>query len=136
MVENLVYETPLGKSDHSVLKFTFVCQIPQAPPSIKVQYEKGDYKKMNEILSGVDWNTQFSQYPNDVERQWSFFKNKYQEIEQSYVPRRIVHVNGKVKKKLSIPLDMKNLRNMKRTDCGVKSAKILPQWRLSYSLID
>ena len=54
MVENLVCEAPFGKSDHSVLKVAFVCQIPQAPPSIKIQYEKGDYKKMNEILSGLD----------------------------------------------------------------------------------
>ena len=28
------------------------------------------------------------------------FKTKHQEIEQSYVPRKIVHVNGKVKKML------------------------------------
>ena len=28
------------------------------------------------------------------------FKNKYQEIEQPHVPRNIIYVNGKVKKKL------------------------------------
>ena len=76
MIENLVYEAPLGKSDHSVLKFTFICQIQSAPTTFEVQYEKGNYKKMNEILSGVDWNAEFSQYPNDVEKQWSFFINK------------------------------------------------------------
>ena len=114
MIENLVYEAPLGKSDHSVLKFTFICQIQSAPPTFKVQYEKGNYKKMNEILSGVDWNTEFSQYPNDVEKQWSFFINKYQEIQQIYVPRKVVLVNGKIKKKFSIPLDRKNLRNIKK----------------------
>ena len=137
MIENLVYAAPIGISDHSVLKFTFICQIQSAPPTFKVQYEKGNYKKMNEILSGVDWNTEFSQYPNDVEKQWSFFKNKYQEIEQIYVPRKVVHVNGKIKKKFSIPLDRKNLRNIKkRTDCGTKSVRTLPQQKKNYSLID
>ena len=72
MIENLVYEAPLGKSHHAVLHFTFICQLPSAPPSIKVQYEKGNYTKLNEVLSRVDWISEFSQYPNDVEKQWSF----------------------------------------------------------------
>ena len=114
MIDNLVYEAPLGKSDHSVLKFTFVCKLPSAPPSIKVQYEKGDYIKLNEILNKVDWKTEFSKYPNDVEKQWSFFKEKYQKAEQTFVPMKIFHVNGKVKKKFSIPLDRENLRKIKK----------------------
>ena len=114
MIENLVYEAPLGKSDHAVLHFTFICQLPSAPPSIKVQYEKGNYTKLNEVLSRVDWISEFSKYPNDVEKQWSFFKDKYEEAEKTYVPRKIVHLNGKIKKKFSIPLDRENLRKIKK----------------------
>ena len=54
MIDNLVYEAPLGKSNHSVLKFTFICKLLSAPPSIKVQYEKDNYVKLNEILNKVD----------------------------------------------------------------------------------
>ena len=120
MFENLVYEAPLGKSDHAVLHFTFICQLPSAPPSIKVQYEKGNYTKLNEVLNMEDWISEFIQYPNDVEKQWSFFKDKYEEAEQTYVPRKIVHLNGKVGKKFSIPLDRENLRKIKKNRLWTK----------------
>ena len=125
MIENLVYEAPLGKSDHAVLHFTFICQLPSAPPSIKVQYEKGNYTKLNEVLSRVDWISEFSKYPNDVEKQWSYFKDKYEEPEKTYVPRKIVHLNRKVKKKFSIPLDRENLRKIKKNRLWTKIRKDL-----------
>ena len=42
---------------------------------IKVQFDKGDYKKMNDMLNTVDWQKQYEKYNDGVEKQWAHFKN-------------------------------------------------------------
>ena len=114
MVENVEYLSPLGKSDHSMLQFDIICTTSEKNPKISVQYEKGDYEKMLKVFKDIDWVGEFEKYPNDIEKQWNFFKEKYHDIEGACVPRKNVFVNGKLNKKLSTPLDQKNLRLLKR----------------------
>ena len=50
MISDLEIIAPLGSSDHSILKFNFVCHSKNQDPKIKVYYIKGDYKSMNREL--------------------------------------------------------------------------------------
>ena len=86
----------------------------QGAPQDKKLYHKGDYTKMNEMLQGVDWEKAFENFPNDVNKQWDFFKQKYYEAEEKYIPKKLVYINGKLSQKFTIPLDKKNLRKIKR----------------------
>ena len=67
---------------------------------------------MKDLLN-IDWELEFSKYPNDVEKQWSYFKTKFIKAENECVPRKIVSVNGNHSKKLSIPLNDTNLKKIK-----------------------
>ena len=113
-IQNLEYLAPLGKSDHSILKFSIACEAPYNPPKIKIQYDKGDYKSMLKSLQEIDWISEFSKYPDSVQKQWEFFKQKYHETEKTYVPRKNVFINGKMSKKLSTPLDAKSISKIKK----------------------
>ena len=50
IVQHLQICSPLGDSDHSILKFDFVCRTDEPKTNIKIQYHKGDYTKMQQIL--------------------------------------------------------------------------------------
>ena len=45
-ISNLTYLPPLGKSDHAVLLFEFVCEHYELKPSTKYQFHKADYRLM------------------------------------------------------------------------------------------
>lgn len=114
LIEDIDYLAPLGKSDHSVIKFKIKLETEPPPPKISVKFEKGDYEKIRETMASVDWQNEFEKYPNDVEKQWHFFREKLQEAEEKYIPRKNVFINGKKNKKFSIPLDRENLKKIKK----------------------
>ena len=114
LIDSVEQIAPLGKSDHSILKFELKIKTEPPKPKISVKYEKGDYGKINEILSQVDWLEEFSKYPDNVEKQWEFFKLKYNEAERMYVPRKKVYIGGKLNKKFTIALDRSNLKKIKK----------------------
>ena len=82
MISKLEILNPLGKSDHSIIKFTIPCNIESSPPKITVKYEKGDYAGFSEELKKIDWPGEFSKFPNDVDKQWVYFRNTYQRLEK------------------------------------------------------
>ena len=99
MVNNIKYLAPLGRSDHTILNFDIICNIDTKPPQIKIQYEKGDYKKMSNHLKDIDWETELKNHPDDVDAQWLLFKEKFQDIEKECIPQKKVYINGKLNKK-------------------------------------
>ena len=114
MVSNIEYLAPLGRSDHSILNFNIICSVKHTNPQIKVQYDKGQYSKMLNAFKNIDWETELNTNKEDIEKQWEIFKDKYHELEKECVPRKNVYINGKLNKKLSTPLDKKNLRLIKK----------------------
>ena len=114
LIDQIEYLAPLGKSDHSLLKFDLKLNIDPPAPKITVLYEKGNYEKFRESMSQIEWEVEFENYPNDVEKQWKFFIDKFQEFEKNYVPRKKVFINGKKFKKFSVPLNQENLRKLKK----------------------
>ena len=114
MIKNLVQEAPLGKSDHSVLRFTVKCTPEKQPPQIKSYYEKADYKKMIDMFNESKWEEKILEFPDDVEAQWKLFRDIYSAAEKECVPKKKVFVDGVFNKKLSVPLDEKNLAKLKK----------------------
>ena len=62
---------------------------------------------MGTELKSIDWETEFGKFRDDVQKQWDIFVNKYHDIEQKYVPRKTVYINGQSSKKFSMPLNAK-----------------------------
>ena len=114
MISDINYLSPLGRSDHTILNFNITCSVTEKIPQIKVQYEKGDYSKMLTCLKDIDWETELNKYSENIEKQWEIFRDKFNEIESTCIPRKKVTINGKISKKLSTPLDKKSLRKLKK----------------------
>ena len=55
MINKVEQLAPLGKSDHSILKFDIICQVDKKPPKIVKQINRGNYEKMNELFKNIDW---------------------------------------------------------------------------------
>ena len=69
---------------------------------------------MNKMFQEEPWREKFQQHPDDVEAQWKIFRDIYTKAEAECVPRKLVTINGILNKKLSMPLDDKTLRKVKR----------------------
>ena len=113
-VLNLEQLAPLGKSDHSIIKFETPFKPPPNIPKIKVCYDKGDYHGLNEHLAKFNWDSELGEFPDDVNKQWEFFKTKYLEAESKFIPRKKIYINGKLNKKLSVKFDRKTLALRKK----------------------
>ena len=111
---NLEQLAPLGKSDHSIIKFETPFQAPESIPKIKVCYDKGNYEGLNEHLSKVNWESELGKFPKNVNKQWEFFRNKYIEAEAEFIPCKQIFINGKLNKKLSVKFDKKTLALRKK----------------------
>ena len=114
MIKSIDYLAPLGKSDHSILKFYVPYEDAYNAPKITVNYEKGNYKALNETIENTDWPELLRDCQDNVNEQWKVFKNIFYEAEKKFVPRKKVFVNGTKSKKLSCPLDRKSLRKIKK----------------------
>ena len=58
----------------------------EKPPVIKTMFEKGDYNKFMNIIDGIPWEAEMNKYPEDINKQWDFFKTKFLEAESLCVP--------------------------------------------------
>ena len=113
-VRNLEQLAPLGKSDHSIIKFETPFKPPPDTAKIKVCYEKGDYVSINDHLSEINWKEEMGKFENDVNGQWEFFKKSLKKIEEKFVPRKKVYLNGKLSRKLSVKFDKQTLAKRKK----------------------
>ena len=114
MIDDVCIEAPLGNSDHAILKFEFKCRMEEKPPVIKTMFEKGDYNNFMNIINDIPWEAEMNKYPEDINKQWDFFKTKFLEAESLCVPKKKVYIGGKLSKKFSCNLDRKTLRKLKR----------------------
>ena len=110
MIENLDIGAPLGRSDHAMISFDFICKTEECPPKILFQYEKADYKKMFDMLN-VEWENLFSSHKDDVNKQWEIFVDLYKRAEKECIPQKIIRTGNK---KFRVPLDKKTLAKKKR----------------------
>ena len=81
MVPSIEYLAPLGKSDHSTLKFEVICQVDKKPPKIVSQINKGNYTKMREDFAKINWEDEMND-TLDVNELWEIFTDRYYSIEK------------------------------------------------------
>ena len=85
MIDDTVYESPLGKSDHSVLIITFRCYAEIASYiQLKYYYDQGDYNSMKTKLDHTDWGEILG--TSTINHQWLGFKECIKKIEDEFIP--------------------------------------------------
>ena len=107
LITNIDYQSPLGKSDHSVLVLKLDCNtVFNIYKKTKYLYDRGDYVAIGDELDSLNWETILSSQ-TDINNQWSTIHDILTSLQNRYVPNKIIICNGKTKGK--IPLD-KNTR--------------------------
>ena len=95
-ISDLEYQSPLGKSDHSVLKFNYHCYaILRESEQVRICYDKADYEEMRKEASKIDWNEELN-INMGVEEMWEIFHRKIKQLEASFVPKKKIKT-GKIK---------------------------------------
>ena len=96
LVNDLQYNTPLGKSDHVVLQWDYLVKVQyKTSTQRKLNYWKGDYDEISRGLQAINWQEQFSHA--SVEQMWTKFKTTVNDLEQQYIPEKIYTMNRKRK---------------------------------------
>ena len=107
-IDNLEYQSPLGKSDHCVIIFDYICYVPSnMKAKERRNYRKADYESMRKELDTFDWESYLRS--DSIDEMWTKFCVKIYDIEQKYVP--LVKIGGS--KKRQIPLDKETVTKIK-----------------------
>ena len=86
MVQQVSYESPLGKSDHSVLLLHLpIKQTTLFKPKTVFRYEKGNYDNIRRDLN-LDWDNQLHSSTQDINKQWETIKTKIEDAVQAHIP--------------------------------------------------
>ena len=88
MIYDIVYESPLGKSDHYVLIITFRCYAEIASHTRLKYYYDQDYNSMKTKLDHTDWGDILG--TSTINHQWLGFKQYIKKIEDEFIPHRLV----------------------------------------------
>ena len=104
-------ESPIGKSDHSVLLFNYNCYMDQPKYKREKQfYDRGDYKAIRTELSNYDWNLVLDRNSGNVDAQWIGFTDILNNLLKKYIPSKVVYNQ---RKKGSFPLDAVTVEKIK-----------------------
>ena len=110
MVKDIKYLAPLGSSDHVVLRFNLMSYTSRKEPKeAKLNYAKGNYDLLRELLAKVDWAPM---HDSDVHGAYDFFQGTLQGVIDIAVPK--MKLNGK-KKNLYMNRHALRLRRQKET---------------------
>ena len=104
-----MYESPLGKSDNSVLIITFRCYAEIANDTRLIYYhDQGDYNGRKAKLDHTDWSEILGR--STINHQWLGFKEYIKKIEAKFIPRRLViNIN---RHKGKVPLNKKSVKKI------------------------
>ena len=73
-INEVSYESPLGKSDHRVLSFEYQSRVNRLQyMKSKYFYDKADYDAINAVLANVNWHDEMMD--KDTNGKWTVFKN-------------------------------------------------------------
>ncbi len=112
MIEEIIYESPLGKSDHCILRFDFLCYSEvETTYKTKRYYKEADYERINQEISSIDWETELKQF-NNINSMWSAFQAKIRSIENRLVPQKTIKLSNKTRSR--IPVDASTYDKIRR----------------------
>ncbi|XP_061196751.1 uncharacterized protein LOC133205026 [Saccostrea echinata] len=108
-VEDMEYQSPLGKSDHCVICFKYVCRaILKSGPKKRKTYRKANFAGMKKEISETDWES-ILESQSTVNEMWRQFRQKIEDIEDKYVPVVTIRPSRKTK----MPLDKETVTLIK-----------------------
>ena len=111
MIDYIVYESPLGKSDHSVLIITFRCYAEIASHTrLKHYYDQVDYNSMKTKLDHTYWGEILG--TNAINHQCLDFKEYIKKIEYEFIPHRLVSNINRHKGK--VPINKESVKKIKK----------------------
>ncbi|MEW8543112.1 MAG: hypothetical protein AB2693_06215 [Candidatus Thiodiazotropha sp.] len=87
MVDNIEFSSPIGKSDHVSLTWTFHSTTYAAQSqdqTEKCAWYKTDFHFFNDCMLSIDWDNRLKDL--DVENSWEAFKAEYEKCVEMYVP--------------------------------------------------
>ena len=82
-MSDVLIQDPIGRSDHSVISFTFQGYSRTSSINLKRDYNKADYKSMKAMLD-INWEELL--FNKCVEEQWTLLSSKINEAIEKYVP--------------------------------------------------
>ena len=82
------HHSPLVKSDHSAITFSYHCYFGYAKPTDRYNYRMANYDGMKEHLESSNWNCNFVENAKDktVEEVWLSIKSKLADLRDHFVP--------------------------------------------------
>ena len=96
LINNINYFSPLGKSDHCIITFTYNVSYEKFAYQIKrIFYEKGDYASIQKYLNTVDWDEILS--GKDTQQQYDTLIEIVKLCEEKYIPSKVVEKNNNVR---------------------------------------
>ena len=103
MIDNLSILNPIGKSDHGILIFDYLCYRENTAPRSIPKYYLGNYEEMRNYFSQYEWKQS-----GDVTKAWDEMKSMVIRGTNKFIPK---HTPGKRKQKSWI--DRTTIRSIK-----------------------
>ena len=96
LVKDIEYQSPLGKSDHCIIKFSYNIKcISNAYKVNRYFYDKGDYNTIKICLRKINWYQLFD--GKDVQQMWDIMSEILLENERMHIPNKVLEINGDTK---------------------------------------
>ena len=114
-VQKLLYNDPLGSSDHLTLEFQYIVEIEEShnhnDKSERFSYDYGDYDKLRSILKEIDWKKEFKGM--STEAMMNYFESKLSSSIDQCIPKHKINPS-KNKEKQPIWLNNHAMRALKK----------------------
>ena len=93
-IEDITLDSPLGKSDHSLIKVNYRTQRKFSTAKFVLNYSKADFEKMRTMLD-IDWKNLLKRFDKDIDGMWKVFLEKYTEALENCVPKKEVKCDAR-----------------------------------------
>jgi hypothetical protein len=87
IIEEIVFLSPLGKSDHCVMEVKCEWQKKLSPQSTRSNFNKGDYERFRLYLKSQHWFNMLNVYKGDIEGMWNVFKEIVLKGMELFIPK-------------------------------------------------
>ena len=111
MVDQIKFNSPLGKSDHLLIGFKFNCYLERINQSFhKYYYNKGDYQLLRQKLA-IDWHHLLDPHMDNVDEQWKIFREVYDEAHSTCIPHKQIKLK---QSPWQVPMDEAVVKKIKQ----------------------
>ena len=115
MISNLKHLSPLGSSDHCVLRFDCICytQISKSDLKSKYNYDRGNYENLKTQLD-INWEDFFDKCNQDINLMYESFLHKVKLAVEENIPEYKFSLASIKGKKINLPQTVKRSIRIKQ----------------------